>query len=236
MNVFLFDLDGTLLPMDQDRFVEIYFKGLAKKLIPYNIDPNIFINTIKEGVMAMILNDGTISNEDRFWNTIIDLHGEGIRDLEPVFLDYYRNEFQDARVSTTSNPVVNEIILHLKNKGYRIILATNPLFPSMATFSRIKWAGLEPEDFELITTFDNSSYCKPNIKYYEEILKNQALNFDQCIMVGNNVKEDMIASTIGIDTYLVTDCLINPEDEDISQYKNGTIDQLFEYIKNLPQV
>lgn len=236
MNAFLFDLDGTLLPMDQDHFIEIYFNSLAKKIIPYGIDPSTFINTIREGVMAMFLNDGTISNEDRFWKTIIDIQGEEVRELEDVFLDYYRNEFQEAKASTCSSPLVKEIISLLKNKGYRIILATNPLFPYLATYSRIEWAGLEPEDFELITTFENSSFSKPNIKYYEEILKKQGLKYDQCIMVGNNVKEDMIASTMGIDTFLATDCLINPDHDDINQYKNGTIEDFFEYIKQLPHV
>lgn len=233
MNIFLFDLDGTLLPMDQEQFIEIYFMGVAKKLIPYGMDPKTFINTIKEGTMAMIYNDGTMSNEERFWNTVIGLQGKKIRDLEPVFLDYYRNEFNEARASTTINPLAKECIKHLKNMGYRIILATNPLFPPIATHNRIKWAGLDPEDFELITTYDNSSYCKPNIKYYEEILNKLGVKSNQCIMVGNNVKEDMIASTIGIDTFLVTDCLLNPENKDISQYKNGTMSEFYEFIKKL---
>ncbi len=34
----LFDLDGTLLPMDQDIFVKTYFKGLAKALAPHGYD------------------------------------------------------------------------------------------------------------------------------------------------------------------------------------------------------
>ena len=236
MDTFLFDLDGTLLPMDQEYFTRVYFKGIAKKLIPYGFEEKTLINTINEGVMAMILNDGTITHEERFWTTIIKFHGEEIRDLEPVFLDYYNNEFQDAKVSTSVHPLVKESILQLKKKGYRIILATNPLFPPLATHKRIKWAGLEPEDFELVTTFDNSSYCKPNIKYYQEILSRQGLSSSQCLMVGNNVKEEMIATTIGIEGFLVTDCLINPDGVDISKYRNGSINDLFEYIKELPHV
>ncbi|NLJ97517.1 MAG: HAD family hydrolase [Clostridiales bacterium] len=234
MEVFLFDLDGTLLPMDNDLFIEIYFKGVVTKLYPYGIDSKNFLDTIKEGIMAMIKNDGSMTNEDRFWDTVISLHGNKARDLEPVFIDYYRNEFQEARKSTKTNPLAKDCISLLKSKGYRIILATNPLFPSVATYNRIKWAGLEPEDFELITTFDNSSYCKPNIRYYEEIIAKQELQADKCIMVGNNVNEDMIVETVGLDTFLLTDCLINPDNKDISQYKNGSIDELYQFIKNLP--
>ncbi len=35
MNTFLFDLDGTLLPMDQDAFMEAYFHALSLKMLPY---------------------------------------------------------------------------------------------------------------------------------------------------------------------------------------------------------
>lgn len=35
----LFDLDGTLLPMDNDAFTKYYFKLLCKKLAPMGYDP-----------------------------------------------------------------------------------------------------------------------------------------------------------------------------------------------------
>ena len=78
------------------------------------------------------------------------------------------------------------------------MLATNPLFPPTATQSRIRWAGLTPEDFEFITTYDNSSFCKPNPDYYREILGKLNLNAGECLMVGNDVGEDMIARTLGM--------------------------------------
>jgi len=31
--------------------------------------------------------------------------------------------------------------------GFRVALATNPIFPAIATEKRIRWAGLTPEDF-----------------------------------------------------------------------------------------
>jgi len=41
-------------------------------------------------------------------------------------------------------------------------LATNPLFPQEATYSRIRWAGLSPSDFEHCTTYENASFCSLN--------------------------------------------------------------------------
>ncbi|CUH92525.1 HAD family hydrolase [Herbinix luporum] len=236
MNTFLFDLDGTLLPMDQDYFVDLYFKGIAAKLLPYGIDSKILIKTVWEGTKAMIANDGTMNNSQRFWNTASDILGKNILDYEPVFYDYYKNEFQEVKKASRPSGFAKECIKKLKSKGYRLVLATNPLFPQIATHSRIRWAGLEPEDFDWITTYENSSYCKPNIKYYKEILQNIGANPKQCIMIGNDVSEDMVASSLGMNTFLVTDCLINSEGEDISQYEKGSLKDLLEYIKELPGI
>ena len=35
----LFDLDGTLLPMDLGKFLEAYFALLSKRLVPHGYDP-----------------------------------------------------------------------------------------------------------------------------------------------------------------------------------------------------
>lgn len=236
MNTFLFDLDGTLLPMDQDEFINIYFRGIAKKMIPYGIDPKALVDTIMEGTHAMIKNDGSMFNCERFWKTASNVFGKNVLEYENIFLDYYENEFQRTKEATTQNPLAKECINSLINKGYRVILATNPLFPRVATYSRIKWAGLKPEDFEWITTYENSSYCKPNLKYFEEILHNLNLTPNQCIMIGNDVSDDMVASKIGMDTFLVTDCLINHVNEDISQYKNGSLSDLLDFISGLPAI
>ena len=131
------------------------------------------------------------------------------------------------------NEKAKETIDKVKNMGYRVVLATNPIFPKTATEKRLKWIGLSPKDFELCTTYENTSYCKPNIKYYEHILKEIGLKAEECLMVGNNAIEDMIASTLGMKVFLLTDCLINREDKDISNYPSGSYDDLIKYIKSL---
>ena len=87
----------------------------------------------------------------------------------------------------------------LKQKGYRLVLATNPLFPPVATNQRVAWAGLSPHDFEYISYYDNSSYCKPSPKYYHEILDALQLRADECYIVGNDTKEDMSAMALGFE-------------------------------------
>lgn len=236
MDTFLFDLDGTLLPMNQDNFVDAYFKGVATKMIPYGIDPKALIAMVWEGTKAMIGNDGAVYNNKLFWEKAISIFGEKMLDYEDIFLDYYKNEFQEVKETTKPNTLAKLCVDRLKVKGYRIILATNPLFPRIATHSRIHWAGLNTNDFEWITTYENSSYCKPNIRYYKEILENLGLSPEKCMMVGNDINDDMIVETIGMDTFLVTDCLINADGEDVENYKNGSFSEFYDYVKGLPDI
>lgn len=237
MNTCIFDLDGTLLPMpDQELFLDTYFKALATKFVPHGYDPKELIKAVWVGTKAMIENDGTMTNEQRFWTVFGSILGEKALQLEPLFNDFYRNEFIQAKSTTNTHPHAKECIRLLKEKGYTIGLATNPLFPKIATHTRLSWAGLAAEDFDLITTYENSTYCKPKLDYYEEVLKNLGREARECIMIGNDVKEDMCAANLGMDTYLLTDCLICPEEEDITGYQQGDFDMLLTFINELPDL
>ena len=121
----------------------------------------------------------------------------------------------------------------MQEKRARIALATNPIFPKTATMSRIKWAGLSSEDFEYCSTYENSHYSKPNIKYYDEILQKMEIKAEEVLRVGNDVQDDMVVRNIGASAFLLTDCLINKSNIDISAYPNGNFDALIEYINKL---
>ena len=101
----------------------------------------------------------------------------------------------------------------------------------MATESRIRWAGLAPEEFEGYTTYENSCFCKPNLRYYEKILKDLELQPEECLMVGNDADEDMVTAQLGMEVFLLTPCLINRGGSDISCYPNGDFADLMAFIK-----
>lgn len=231
--VVLFDLDGTLLPMDQDIFVRAYFKGLVVKFAPLGYEQEKMIQAIMAGIKAMIKNDGSCTNEEAFWKTFSGVFGEKVYADKPVFEEFYANEFQKVREVCGFNPKAAELVQKLKEMGHRVVLATNPLFPKIATESRIRWAGLSPEDFELYTTYEDNCFCKPNPKYYLDIVNKIGVKPEDCIMVGNDVLEDMVAETLGMNVFLLMDCLINKENKDISVYPNGGIEEVLEYIINL---
>ena len=150
-----------------------------------------------------------------------------------LFEDFYANEFNNAQPICGFNPKAAETVKEIKKMGLRVALATNPIFPAIATESRIKWAGCSPEDFELYTTYENCCYCKPNPLYYKDVAQRLGVSPEECLMVGNDVGEDMIAaSSAGMKVFLITDCMINKDNSDISAYPSGGFDELMEYIRS----
>lgn len=227
----LFDMDGTLLPMDCDKFVERYFTELAKKLAPLGFEPKKLTASVWTGTKAMVTNDGRATNKEVFWKAFSEAFGEDLTDKIPLFDAFYENEFNNAREACGLNPEVAETVKALKAAGYTLVLATNPLFPMTAQVSRVRWSGLSPEDFIYITSYENSHYCKPNPAYYKELLDTLGLDPAECLMVGNDATEDVSAKMVGLDVFLITDCLLNKDNVDITDIPHGGYPELAEYIR-----
>lgn len=173
----------------------------------------------------------TMSNKDAFWQKFAEICGEQSLSDIPLFDEFYAKEFQKAIAFCGFTPEAAKAVKIVTDLGLRVVLATNPIFPQIATENRIYWAGLSPSDFELYTTYENSHYCKPNPAYYTELSEKLNVQTEECLMVGNDVTEDMVAHTVGMKVFLLTDCLINKGRNDISQYPRGSFEQLIRYIE-----
>ena len=235
-NIFL-DLDGTLLSMDLKSFLNLYFKSITQAICPYyKIHPLTLKESILKGMDAMYENDGGMTNKMKFWSRAATVAGMDILNHTELFESYYENEFIYTKSATNQNPYASKIVEELKGKGYTVVLATNPIFPKKATERRIKWAGLNKEDFKVITTYETSKFCKPSKGYFEEICRMANCNPEETLMVGNDVIEDMSAERAGLSTYLVTDDLINREKADCSKYQQGSLKEFYEYCLTLPDL
>ncbi len=228
----LFDLDGTLLPMDQNVFTNGYFRFLTSKMEPYGYEPKELIDTIWKGTAAMVKNDGRKTNEEVFWDCFFSVYPDKSRDDIALFNDFYDTTFNDAIRFCGFNEKACQSIRYLKEKGYTVILASNPLFPLFAQKHRMRWAGVDPDDFLYITSYETSHYCKPNPLYYKELLEQLRLKPSGCIMVGNDAHEDLAAQEAGIPVFLLTDCLINTKNKDISGYPHGSFDEMVAFIES----
>ena len=231
----LFDLDGTLLPVDMNIFIKEYLKGLNTKFKDY-FEPNELSKIVLDCTKKMIIStDKDKTNSEVFFENFYTKTTNAQEVLTPIFEDFYENDFLKLKGLTSENKSIQESVKVLKEKGYELIVATNPVFPRKAITNRIEWAGFNEEDFSFITSFENMHFCKPNKEYYKEILDYIGKNPKECIMVGNDVEEDMVAKEIGVQTFLIEDNIIKRGNNLSNIDHKGSYEDFYNFVKNLPK-
>lgn len=228
----LFDLDGTLLPMDYDRFEKTYFHGLCTA-VP-ELPPDKLIAAIWAGTKAMMKNDGSRTNREAFAEVFTAQSGIDFFSNEERFLRFYETDFQKCAAVCNITDVSRKIVETLQAKGYLVAVATNPIFPEIATHSRLRWLGLDPARFPLVTTFENSRFAKPNPAYYRDVCGRLGLDAADCVMIGNDVEEDGCAAALGLEVVLVTDCLLNRKALPLESFCTCTLEEVLRWAEALP--
>lgn len=232
-DTFLFDLDGTLLPFHMDEFIKIYFTELGKFFHDI-IDGRTLAKYVMASTEATIVDLEPLPNEEKFMGYFQGYVGQSrLNEYRERFDLFYEDRFDRVKQSVVKIPIIKETIDILKSKGYELVIATNPIFPIKAIHKRIEWAGLNIGDFSYITSYEQNYYCKPFIQFYEEILETIGKEPEDCYMVGNDVQEDLIAGELGIETYLITDYMINRNDEIIKSTYQGSYEDFYEFVQGL---
>lgn len=230
--VVLFDLDGTLLPMDMKTFERAYFQKLTEAFPEF--PPQELVRCIWAGTGAMVRNDGSRTNREAFAEVFSRESGIDYWENEARFLEFYRTGFQDCARVCRLTDCSRRIVEALREKGYTVAIATNPIFPEVATHSRLRWLGLDPASFPLVTAFENSHYAKPNPAYYEEVCRALGAAPADCLMIGNDVREDGCARQLGMEVFLVEDCLLNPDGLPTVGFATGSLEDVRRWAEALP--
>ena len=233
MKAVLFDLDGTLLPLDEKLFVDIYFTELSKVFSVYNIESKKLVEAIWTATHEIIKNDGKRTNEDAFWDKFTSIINIDLSDVKEVLQKFYANEFfTKLKKCSTENNLAKVAVELAKKNGRKVVLATNPVFPIDALV-RLKWTGLDIDDFDYVTHYSNSSFSKPNPKYYLDLCEKLDVEPKDCLMIGNDERQDIFAaSSAGMNCYLVTDYLYTYPECKVNCEK-GSFEDLIEKLKTL---
>lgn len=233
INTILFDLDGTLLQINNKDFEELYFTSMAD-LFTDLYTPQELITLIWSCTKEMILDVSDSTNEESFYNSLLKrISDEQLKRLQPRFDAFYQGPFDKLRSAVVDNTSMKKAVHVLKDKGYRLIIATNPLFPKRAIEKRIRWTGIDRNIFDYVSSFENNHYCKPQVQFYQEILSEIKAQAETCLMVGNDSLEDMVAKHAGMQTYLVVDQLIQSE-KAIDPDHKGTMEDFLAFAQSLP--
>lgn len=232
VNTLLFDLDGTLLGNDIAVFLRHYFPAVAAKVAGM-VDPERFLRQLLASTQEMVDNvDPRVSNADAFAASFYSPLGLERSTAEPVFADFYVREFPKLKVHTHARPGARRV-LDLAGSG--LVLATNPVFPALATEERMRWAGVAHYPWQLVTTYENMHFCKPQRGYYLEILDRIGRTPAECMMIGNDVEEDVtVPKELGMVTFLDPTQLIHRTGGDRQADVVGDLDVLFEVLQESP--
>ncbi|MBQ8474907.1 MAG: HAD family hydrolase [Clostridia bacterium] len=229
----LFDLDGTLLPLDYDTFLKKYFSLLVAELAPFGYSPKELTDAVWAGTAAMVKNDGKMKNEAVFWNVMEEMLGCDVTEIKATCDAFYEGTFMQAKEIVGENPLAKDTVKLAKKVAGKVVLATNPLFPMVAQKARMSWVGLSADDFDIVTSYETDSFSKPNYKYYLDICERLDVSPSECLMIGNDEKEDCFAATLaGMDAYLVEDNIIECEEHPWAGLR-GSFEMLYNYLEIL---
>lgn len=229
-SVVLFDLDGTLLEMHTHTFVKQYLTIIGQ-YIAQHYDQEMILSAIWDATQAMIMSDdGSKTNEQVFTEHFIRQTGIAKEEIWPLFDTFYRDVVPTLSHLAYPSPWAKKLIEATKQQGYRIAVATNPLFPREVIYSRIGWLDVSVDQFEHVTSYEESFYTKPHLAYYQEICEKLGVQPTDCIMVGNNMQEDMVAGQLGMKTFLVTNYLIDRGEPSYPVDQQGNYEELYQAI------
>jgi FMN phosphatase YigB (HAD superfamily) len=226
----LIDLDGTLIDIDLERFIKAYVDALSGRFND-RIPREEFIMHLFGSTSVMVENnDPKKSNSEVFYDDFCRRIGFSKEEILPVIEDFYRHDFPGLSCWGKELPHALKVIEAARGNNHNVVLATNPIFPPAAVYHRMKWAGLNEGQFELITTMDNMHFCKPNPNYYLEIAEKINCRPERCLMAGNDTLEDLIAAEAGMETFLVEDFILERHGtEPVSNYR-GSLEDLANFL------
>jgi FMN phosphatase YigB (HAD superfamily) len=202
----LLDLDDTLLDTNMDSFLAAYFQAFSAYLSPY-IEPSLMLSALIKGTQKMMadLDPRTTLREvfDPEFFPRFDISREVLTERIDEF---YRSVFPTLGYVTRKNEQAVPFVEWALDQGYRLAIATNPLFPQAAIHHRMRWAGLPPEKypFEVVSAYEEFHFSKPHAAYYAEMAGRMGWPEGPIIVVGNDVKADLMpAQVVGFPTFWI---------------------------------
>jgi FMN phosphatase YigB (HAD superfamily) len=199
----LFDLDGTLLDIELNKFIPQYLNQLAN-WVAHLVPPEKFISRILKASKEVEKNDGKKTNNEVYENFFFPLEGHSREELQPLIDEFYKEEFPKLKKYAFKKPEARKVVQTAFDKGYNVVIATTPLLPKTAIEQRLEWAGVADFPFHLITTLENSYATKSlsNLLYYKQITDRIGHPPEACLMVGDEAK-DLISARLGMYTFLI---------------------------------
>lgn len=229
----MFDLDGTLVPLARERFEPALFQNLDAMFRRKFPGQPLAQEALKRASLACFhTGDPAETNEARLKRLLVQEAGaplaeEVLRALEA----HYASDYNQIRTIIQDRSIAVEALELVRQYGAVPVVATNPISPASCIHARMAWAGITPEQFALVTTYDKFHYTKPDPRYYLEVLQQLGARPEECLMIGNDTDEDMEGAIgAGIEAYLMTDFVMDRRDS-VARYRHGTAREMLAFLE-----
>ncbi len=231
--VILFDLDDTLLRNDVDQFLSAYFQTLTPHISHY-FPKDDFYSIFQAATRAVLM---AKPSTQTLLQVFIDAFEKNtttrFSDIAAALEKYYETDFSKIRKVTRNIPKACTAVETAYRKSEELVLATIPIFPERAILERLKWAGVDASLFKLITHIENMHVSKPQPEYYTEIVETMRVNPEDCLMIGNDHADDLVAKAVGMHTFLVSDFEKNRDSAKFSPDHYGSMKELVTFLENI---
>lgn len=200
----LLDLDDTLLNTNLHAFMPAYFQALADHVCGH-VPSEKFLRALINGVNRMNENeDPRLTLREVFDSYFYPALGMPSSALRDVLDDFYDRVFPSLHSHTSPIPGAADFADWATASVMQVAIATDPLFPIKATYHRLRWAGLEPERFRLVSAFEDFHFSKSHPAYYAEVLGRMGWQDGPVLMVGNDPTRDILpAHKLGLKTFFI---------------------------------
>jgi len=229
----LLDLDDTLLVNNINTFLPGYLQALSTHLAAY-AEPERLINSLLAATSQAARNtlpECTLLDifEDAFYPRL----GLKPEDLQDTIEQFYDDVFPTLKSLTRPQPGAVQLVEQALERGYRVVIATNPLFPYKAIRHRLEWAGLPPEQysFALIPSIETFHFAKPNPAFMAEVMARLGWPDGPVVMVGDNPENDIqAANQMGLLTYWIKNGKLFPKKDTSLPDAEGNVEGVLSWL------
>jgi len=199
----LFDLDGTLLDIDVDQFIERYTRSVARQLLPEDADRGFAVlagstyamlapeanDDTNQACLLRQLSDNLGKSPAEIWRSILSL----TKDLLPAF-------------KVMAKPIAGaaDVVREVHERGLKVVVATMPIYPRHVMMERLDWAGVRTEWIDHVACLEANRSTKPHKSYFLEMADAVATPPEECLMVGDDEDQDMPALAAGMSVHMLT--------------------------------
>ena len=206
----LFDLDGTLLDIDVDNFIETYTRSVAERLMPDDKERGLAV--LAGSTYAMLAPEvNEDSNQACLLRKLSDTLDRSPADLWRAIHHASKEILPGLRAMAKPIAGAADVVRAMHERGLKVVVATMPIYPRDVMLERLRWAGVQSDWIDHVACLEANRSAKPHRSYFLEMADAVGAQAEECLMVGDDEDQDMPALSAGMAVHLLAPPRGKPE-------------------------